>query len=416
MTKTPAEMLAERTRRLDDVIALKVPDRVPFIVSFQFFPAYYAEYTVREVMYDYEKALTAWKKIQIDLEPDAYDSPWAIKTIGPTLELLDYRQMKWPGHGLGDNDLYQFMDDEQMPADEYDDFLFDPSGYMLRCFLPRVSGAFAPLKDLPPLTWFYYTKIAGATAAFGQPEIKKAVETLIAAGAEEQKKLRFAKRYHQEMQELGFPAFSASMAYAPYDYLGNLMRGAMGIMLDMYRLPDKLLEALDKLLKIVAEEAIYHCKTSGINRVFMPLHKGADGFMSASQFNKFYWPTLKKLMLKFIDDGITPCPFFEGAFDTRLEIIGDIPRGKAIYWFSHTDIAEAKEVLGDTVCLRGGVPSSLLSIGTPDDVKVHCKKLIDTVGKNGGFIMDADAAIAQPVKTENLFAMAEFTRSYGVYG
>ena len=27
-----------------------------------------------------------------------------------------------------------------------------------------------------------------------------------------------------------------------------------------------------------------------------PLHKGADGFMSQDQFEKFYWPTLKAFM------------------------------------------------------------------------------------------------------------------------
>ena len=31
--------------------------------------------------------------------------------------------------------------------------------------------------------------------------------------------------------------------------------------------------------------------------VFIPLHKGADGFMSNEQFEKFYWPSLKKVMI-----------------------------------------------------------------------------------------------------------------------
>ena len=120
-------------------------------------------------------------------------------------------------------------------------------------------------------------------------------------------------------------------------------------------------------------------------------------------------------MLALIDAGFTPNPFFEGDCTSRLEIIGDIPRGKAVYWFERTDLAKAKEVLGDRVCIEGGVPSSLLITGTPEDVTAYCKKLIDVVGKGGGFIMNGDTGIPDEAKIENVRAMADFTREYGVY-
>jgi len=106
---------------------------------------------------------------------------------------------------------------------------------------------------------------------------------------------------------------------------------------------------------------------------------------------------------------------WEGDCTSRLEIIGDIPKGKAIYWFERTDIFRAKEVLGDTVCIRGNVPLSTLCTGTPDDVKQYCKKLIDIVGKNGGFIMDA-STVLDDAKPENVKAMTDFTKDYGRYG
>ena len=55
-----------------------------------------------------------------------------------------------------------------------------------------------------------------------------------------------------------------------------------------------------------------------------------------------------------------------------------------------SELFKAKEVLGDVVCLQGNVPLSLLVSGTPDDVKDYCKRLIDRVGKGGGFIMSPD--------------------------
>jgi uroporphyrinogen-III decarboxylase len=156
-------------------------------------------------------------------------------------------------------------------------------------------------------------------------------------------------------------------------------------------------------------------KERGVPRVFIPLHKGLDGFMSPTQFKTFYWPTLKRLIEGLIEGGCTPFVFWEGDVSSRLETIGDVPRGKAVYAFERTDMFRAKEVLGDQVCLKGNVPLSLLMTGTPDEVRDHCKKLIDGVGKGGGFIMDSSTVI-DDAKPENVRAMFEITKAYGVYG
>ena len=57
---------------------------------------------------------------------------------------------------------------------------------------------------------------------------------------------------------------------------------------------------------------------------------------------------------------------------------------------------------------------SLLIAGTPDDVRAYCKKLIDVVGKGGGFIMDASSNL-DDAKPENVKAMIDFTKEYGRY-
>jgi uroporphyrinogen-III decarboxylase len=148
--------------------------------------------------------------------------------------------------------------------------------------------------------------------------------------------------------------------------------------------------------------------------VFMPLHKGADGFLSDEQFKTFYWPSLRKLLMSLIDEGCVPFPFVEGSYDSRLEIIRDVPKGKTAWTFDATDMTRAKEILGDVACIGGNMPSHLLSVGTPEEVKEYAKKLIDTAGKGGGYIMANGAAIDK-VKPENLKAMIDFTKEYGVY-
>jgi uroporphyrinogen-III decarboxylase len=148
--------------------------------------------------------------------------------------------------------------------------------------------------------------------------------------------------------------------------------------------------------------------------VFFPLHKGAEGFMSLDQFKKFYWPTLREVMMGCIEAGLVPAIFFEGENTSRLEVIKDIPRGKAIYHFDKVDIKKAKEILGDTVCFQGNVPVSYLATGTVKQVKDYVKTLIDVVGAGGGLIVDS-GSILDEAKYENVKAMLDFTKEYGVY-
>ena len=415
MEKTPEELFKERTKRVEDAIQLKVPDRVPFLPSYSFFPARYAGISFQEAMYDYDKLRTASKKAVLDFQPDMYTNPYGLIPLGPTFEALDYKQLKWPGHGVPPNHTYQFVEGEYMKADEYDAFLFDPSGFMIRTIFPRICGALEPFKMLPSIPSAYYLRIVPRVAVLGIPEVAAAVERLLKAGAEAQRMMSEARSFVEEMEELGFPYQFSSTAYAPFDYIGDFLRGTRGIMLDMYRNPDKLLEAIEKVLPIMIHGGVSGTKRAGVPRVFIPLHKGSHGFMSLEQFETFYWPTLQKLMLALIDEGLTPCPLFEGDYTSRLEIIRDIPEGKACYAFERTDIFKAKEVLGDRVCIRGNVPASLLNTGTPQEVRDYCKKLIDVVGKGGGFIMDGAIGIPDEAKIENVRAMADFTREYGVY-
>jgi len=185
-------------------------------------------------------------------------------------------------------------------------------------------------------------------------------------------------------------------------------------MLDMFRRPDAVTKACEMLLPMEIERGVTSARRAGGKFVFMPLHKGLDGFMSPDQFNRFFWPTLRDVIVALINEGLVPYVFWEGRCDSRLEAIKDIPAGKAMYRFEATDMMKAKDVLGDRICIRGNVPISLLATGTPEEVKAYCKSLIDYAGKNGGFIMEAAAHVTE-AKPENLRMMFDFTKEYGIY-
>jgi uroporphyrinogen-III decarboxylase len=145
----------------------------------------------------------------------------------------------------------------------------------------------------------------------------------------------------------------------------------------------------------------------------MYLHGGAGGFMSNEQYKEFYWPTLRALLMGIIDAGFTPYMFSEGVYDDRLEIIKDLPKGKVV-WHIESDVFKAKEILGDTCCIEGGPPASVMNAGTPDDVKAYAKKVIDVCGKGGGFIMGVAHSLLT-AKYENVKVLVDYTKEYGVY-
>ena len=115
-----------------------------------------------------------------------------------------------------------------------------------------------------------------------------------------------------------------------------------------------------------------------------------------------------------IDEGCVPFSFAEGGYNSRLDVIQDLPRAKAIWSFDLTDMAKAKQILGGTACIGGNLPITLLSVGTPQDVKDYARKLINTAGKGGGYIM-VNGAVIDEAKPENVKAMVDFTKEYGVY-
>lgn len=136
--------------------------------------------------------------------------------------------------------------------------------------------------------------------------------------------------------------------------------------------------------------------------------------MSNKQFETFYWPTFKKVMLGLISEGLVPLPFAEGNYEPRLEIIKDMPRSSVVWYFEHMDMAKAKKVLGDTACIAGNVPVTVLCTGTPQDVKEYCRKLIEVCGKGGGYILAGSASMDKG-NPDNLRAMMAAAKEYGTY-
>jgi len=325
---------------------------------------------------------------------------------------MDTKTSVWPGHGIGVNSSHQWVEGEYMKAEEYDLFLNDQSDFNIRCLLPRSYGFLAPLAKLPPLESMQMMLPYHVLAT---PEFANMCEKISAIAREAVDWQRQIVDMFATLNEVGFPGRTAMAGgIVPYDMISDFLRGMRGAMLDMYRCPDKLLAAIEKISQQTLKRIAAGPKATEFTPAFVALHRGADGFMSIRQFEKFYWPYLMKLVKGLVDAGYTPEIFFEGDYTQRLEYLRQLPKGKVIARFDRTDMAKAKEALGGHVCISGNVPASLLQTSDVEGVQKYCKWLIDVVGKDGGFIL-GPGSVVDEVKPENLKAMVDFTREYGQY-
>ena len=401
-----------RATRVMKTLKLEIPDRVPVMIPGISFPVYNAGITLQTAMYDYEEQKRAWQKFLHDFDQDLAEGA-GLAFSGRVYDILGYKLYKWPGHGLpADARLPQFVEGEYMKADEYDAFIKDPLDFSLRYFLPRAWGAFAPFENMsrPSLMGMPFQFLTMCN----MPEFQVMFRTIREASEEFAKWQEVVIECGKAALEAGFPPFQGGMSLAPFDTFADILRGTRGIVMDMYRQPDKLLEALEVVTPLSVESAVSSANDTGCPMIFIPLHKGDDGFMSGKQFEKFYWPSFRKLLLGLINEGCLPAMVVDGSYNNRLEIIRDLPRASVLWIFEQTDIFKAKEILGDTASIGGNVTAAQLYTSTPQAIKEYCRKLIEVCGKGGGYILTLGSSVDK-CNPENLQAMIEAAKEYGVY-
>ena len=269
------KLYKERVTRFTKAFLCQQPDRVPVMVPAGNFPLRYSNLKLKQAMYDHTVIGPAWKKFMEDFYDDMDDflGPAGI-TCGRMLDILDYRSYKWPGHGLSDEVEYQQYDEHVlMSEDEYDALLDDPSDFGFRVITPRVIGALEVLKDFPSLSSLIGMPMT-LVYPFSRPEVRTAFSKLIDAGNELEKFQMAIGSVMRDAVAAGFPMSMGGLALAPFDMIADHLRGTQGSAIDMYRHPDKLLEATDMVLEQMIKRTIASVNAMGVFTVNFPLHKG----------------------------------------------------------------------------------------------------------------------------------------------
>jgi len=388
----------ERLRRYVAAMKNEKPDCVPIRPFVAEFTARYAGYTAQEVTHDYELAFAAARKCAADFDWDAVVSNMVYVWTGLT-QAIGLKYYGVPGIDVPPDVGFQYREPPQdqawMRPEEYDALIDDPTGFLFNVWLPRVSAdVIAPSR---PNT--YRNNLSFLKGGMAMMQYFSAFGTQNA-------RLR---------SESGTVSAISGILKAPFDIIADKLRGYIGLTMDMVERPRKVLAACEALAPHLLHVAMSSADPSGTVPIGFWMHRGCVPFVTPEQFRSHYWPTLKPVIEELWAHGHQTLFYAEGNWDYHLGSFAELPDRSIVYHVDQGDIFEAHRKLGHKFCLSGGIPNYLLSFGTAEEVRERCRRVIDGVAGDGGYIMDASAIMQNDTNPDNLRAMTDFTREYGVY-
>jgi uroporphyrinogen-III decarboxylase len=368
-------------QRIEATIALGPVDRVPVLPLAEVFAAKHSGFTMADVVRDPEISREAMAR-----NFDEYGGWDAIAVPSVPINDLGYAFFgaagRLPGYQLGENELWQMDEREVMQVEDYD-FIRDHgwNAYITKVY-PTLSYPVPPDR--------FMARLAEIAAA-------------------EDRNIRY-------WQDRGVAVYMGIGPGVGFDMI-SLTRSVKKSMTDIYRRPDAVVAAIEAMTAEQVPQAIASFKATrektGGDPMAMMIASVRPTFLAPKYFEKFFWPYFKATVEQIVDAGLLITLHFDGDWTPYLEYFLELPTGKLVLQFDGlTDIFKAKEVLQGHLCLMGDVPASLLSLGSPDEVTAYCRKLIDVVGKDGGFILSSGCTVPVDAKPENLRAMIETGKSY----
>lgn len=232
----------------------------------------------------------------------------------------------------------------------------------------------------------------------------------------------FIFRMNGVMKEFGIPSMapnnpmSGAIQFGIEELEANLL-GIKQLSIAMRRGPDKLenfikkwdAEHIDPLVEKVLKGKGPNYKYCFDASVMMLAHN----IMNTKQFERFYWPSLKKLLDAYAAKGMNVRVFCEGSIGRYLDYFKDFPKGTLTFHLEQDDPFEVREKLPN-VAIMGGMTTEMLANGTSEACVAHTKRLCDELGREGGFIFSENKMLSyrNDASSENMKAVCDFLNEY----
>ncbi len=392
------KLYGERLKRYVTAMRNDKPDMIPIRPFVAEFTAKYAGFTCQEVTHDFEKAFDAARKCAGDFDWDAVVGNMVYVWTGLT-QAIGTKYYAVPGIDISVDTGFQYLEPPEgeafMGPDEYDQLIADPTGFLFKVWLPRISRDVRGMDE----TSSYRNNLSFLKGGMAMLNYFNG----------------FGRQNALLRSESGTVSAIAGIFKAPFDIIADKLRGYLGLSMDLFERPGKVLEACEALMPHLLHVALSGADPDKNVPIGFWMHRGCVPFISHENFDKLYWPTLKPIIEEIWSRGHQVLFYAEGNWDEHLQSFAELPDGSIVFHVDKGDIFRVHKEIGHKFCISGGIPNFLLSYGTEKEVRDYCKKVIDGVAGDGGYVMDASAIMQNDTKTENLKALTDFTREYGVY-
>ncbi len=105
-------------------------------------------------------------------------------------------------------------------------------------------------------------------------------------------------------------------------------------------------------------------------------------------------------------------PLIEDFIEIGVDILNPIQTSAG----KMADLASLKAKYGDRIVFCGGIDTHrILPFGTPDEVRMEVKRVIETLGPGGGFMLGAVHTVMNDVPAQNVLAMVDAVEEFGRY-
>ncbi len=343
-------------------------------------------------------AFDAVRKCAADFDWDAVVGNMVYVWTGLT-QAIGLEYYATPGIDVGADIGFQYREPPEgeafMKSNEYGALIEDPTGFLYNVWLPRVCTDVV-------------TPGGPATYRNNLSFVKGGMAMMRYFDA-------FGTQARRLREESGTVSAIAGILKAPLDILADKLRGYVGLAYDLIERPREVQAACEALAPHLLHVARSSADPTRTVPVGFWMHRSCVPFISPAQFEQLNWATLKPIVLELWASGHQTLFYAEGNWDHHLDSFAELPDGSIIYHVDQGDIAEAHRKLGHKFCLSGGIQNALLCFGTPQEVRARCKQVIEDVARDGGYILDASAIVQNVARVENMRAMTEAGREYGVY-
>lgn len=374
-------------KRVHDAYDLKIPDRVPIINLSITWGTSYSKTKIQDVLYDKIKLCDALTDYCKELCTDTM----LIGSLSVPLTLYDALKPENPQYLItADGYSTEHVEQAAMNPDEYPQLIADPAKFIENIMLPRRY----PILNRP------------------YPENYKALKSAYDEVAIYLDKIMSATQRVKERFGVPVMAYNGPL-YVPMDFLFDFFRGFKGIQLDMRRNPDQVIAAADKLVDYIIKAKLSQLKKR--EAIFIPLHLAS--YMSVKQFEKFYWPSFKKLLTHMIGKGAQCILYLENDWTPYMDFLMEFPKGSIIAIIEYGDLKMFKKKYGSKIAIMGGMPCEVLRYNTKEECIKYTRDMLDAMAPGGGYLWTTDKILLSPgdVNTENYIASINTVLKYGAY-